>query len=352
MLRRMLKVMVVAGAVTAAVAAGIATAATSRSHGLPTVSLMVGGIDKQIYLPYQLAQDLGFYKKYGVDVQLSTEQNGGVGAEDAMASGQVDMAGAWYVHTIDFQLHGKDVVDVVNLSGAPGEREMCSNGSNVKTPADWAGKSLGVTDLGSGTDDLTLYLAARYHLGSSQINRVGVGDGSTFIAALQHGQITCGMTTQPTVTAIENQNLGYSAIDLATNAGVKKWLGSNLPTAGVLALKSYVDSHKATVQKVVDALVATMHWISTHSAAQIAAKMPAQFVSNELTSRADYVKALAMDKTQFLPDGIMPKSGPATVFKIEKLAGKITGPVNLKTTYTNAFATKANKLEHFKVTTK
>jgi hypothetical protein len=40
------------------------------------------------------------------------------------------------------------------------------------------------------------------------------------------------------------------------------------------------------------------------------------------------------------------------VFKIEKLAGKITGPVNLKTTYTNAFATKANKLEHFKVTTK
>jgi NitT/TauT family transport system substrate-binding protein len=30
---------------------------------MPTVSLMVGGIDKQIYLPYQLAQNLGFYKK-------------------------------------------------------------------------------------------------------------------------------------------------------------------------------------------------------------------------------------------------------------------------------------------------
>src|SRR3954454_17615588 len=93
----------------------------SRSSG-PTVKMMVGGIDKQIYLPYQLAQNLGFYKKYGVNVELSTEQNGGVGAEDAMASGQVDMAGAWYIHAIDFQQHGKDVVDVVNLSGAPGER--------------------------------------------------------------------------------------------------------------------------------------------------------------------------------------------------------------------------------------
>ena len=90
---------------------------------------MVGGIDKQIYMHYQLAQNLGFYKKYGVNVKLSTEQNGGVGAEEAMASGQVDMAGAWYMHTIDFQQKGKAIVDVVQLSGAPGEREMCATGS-------------------------------------------------------------------------------------------------------------------------------------------------------------------------------------------------------------------------------
>ena len=103
--------------------------------------MMVGGIDKQIYLPYQLAQNLGFYKKYGVNMQLSTEQTGGVGAETAMVSGQVDMAGAWYVHTIDFQAKGKDVIDVVQLSGAPGEREMCAKGSGVTSPAHWKGKT-------------------------------------------------------------------------------------------------------------------------------------------------------------------------------------------------------------------
>ncbi len=109
--------------------------AASNVSSLPTVTLMVGGIDKQIYLPYQLAQDLGYYKKYGVNVQLSTEQTGGVGAETAMVSGQVDMAGAWYVHAIDFQAKGKNVVDVVQLSGAPGEREMCNKSSGVTTPA-------------------------------------------------------------------------------------------------------------------------------------------------------------------------------------------------------------------------
>jgi len=314
---------------------------------VPTVTLMVGGIDKQIYLPYQLAQDLGFYKKYGVSVQLSTEQSGGVGAETAMVSGQVDMAGAWYVHTIDFQLKGKNVIDVVQLSGAPGEREICGKSSGVSSPADWKGKSVGVTDIGSGTDNLTLYLAARSHLTSKQFSRVAVGAGPTFVASLQHGRIACGMTTQPTVNAIEKQGIGTSVIDLASTSGAQQWLGGAYPAAGVLARADWVASHQATVQKVVDALVATMHWINTHSAADIANAMPAAFVSNGLTTKADYIAALAQDKGQFLPDGMMPASGPATVLAIDKLAGNVTGPVNLASTYTNQYAIAANKLEGY-----
>jgi NitT/TauT family transport system substrate-binding protein len=328
---------------------GLSTTGSSAAaaSSLPTVTLMVGGIDKQIYLPYQLAQDLGFYQKYGVNVQLSTEQNGGVGAEDAMVSGQVDMAGAWYVHTIDFQVKGKDVVDVVQLSGAPGEREMCAKSSGIASPADWKGKSLGVTDIGSGTDHLTLYLAARYHLTSSEINRVAVGAGPTFVAALQHNRIACGMTTQPTAGAVETQGIGTSVINLATTSGAQQWLGGAYPAAAVLARADWVASHQAVVQKVVDALVATMHWISTHSAADIANAMPAAFVSNGLTTKADYIAELAQDKGQFLPDGMMPASGPATVLAIEKFVGNVTGPVNLSATYTNQYAIAANQLEGF-----
>ena len=230
---------------------------------MPTVTMMVGGIDKQIYLPYQLAQSLGFYKKYGVNMVLSTELSGGVGAEDAMASGQVDLAGAWYVHTINFQLKGKAVEDVAQLSGAPGERIMCATGTHITSPTQWKGQSIGVTDLGSGTDQLTQYLAARYGLKhGTDYSTIAAGDGTTMIAALKHHKILCGMTTQPTVAAIEKLGVGYPAFDLTTTAGVKKWLGGFVPTAGVLALTSWVNSNQATVQKVVDALVATMHWIS------------------------------------------------------------------------------------------
>jgi NitT/TauT family transport system substrate-binding protein len=327
---------------------GVSNAAnTSAGSKLATVTMMVGGIDKQIYLPYQLAQNLGYFKKYGVNMQLSTEQQGGVGAEEAMASGQVDLAGAWYVHTIDFQEKGKDVISIVQLSGAPGEREMCAKSSGISSPAQWKGKTLGVTDIGSGTDELTEYLAHRYGLATSEYNRAAVGAGPTFVAALQNNRIACGMTSQPTAGAIQSKGIGDTSMNLATTGGAQQWLGGAYPAAGVLARADWVASHKQVAQDVVDAMVATMHWIATHSAAQIANAMPAQFVSNGLTTKGDYISELASDKGQFLPDGMMPASGPDTVLAVEKLVGNAPRPINLAGTYTNSFAIAANKLEGY-----
>jgi NitT/TauT family transport system substrate-binding protein len=344
-------------AAAGAIAALGVTACSSSGSGssgagsMPTVKLMVGGIDKQIYLPYQLAQDLGFYKKYGVKVELSTESNGGVGAEDAMASGQVDMAGAWYIHTIDFQSKGKDVIDVVQLSGAPGEREMCGTNSGVHSAADFKGKSLGVTDLGSGTDELTQFLASQQGISHSQYHTVAVHDGATVVGAIQGGSVQCAMTTQPTVGALEAKKLAYPAIDLATTKGATAALGADWPAASVLARADWVKSHQKAVQSVVDALVATMHWIATHSAADIANALPKDFVQNSTITKAQYIAGLTTDKGQFLPDGIMPAGGPKTVLAMEKLIGVDTNKVTLSHTFTNSYAVKANKLEGFKITT-
>jgi len=326
------------------------SASSSGAASTPTVKIMVGGIDKQIYLPYQLAQSLGLYKKYGVNVELSTEQNGGVGAEDAMASGQVDFAGAWYIHTVDFQSKGKDVINVVQLSGAPGERIMCATGSNVHSPADFKGKTMGVTDLGSGTDELTQFLATKAGLQKSDYHTLAVGAGATAIAALQRHSADCVMTTQPTVGSLEAQKIAYSAVDLATASGATKVLGGDWPAAGLLGNADWVKAHKDATQKVVNALVATMQWIHSHSAADIANKLPADFVQNATISKDQYIAGLDADKGQFLPDGIMPAGGPTVVFAMEKANGVDTSKVKVADTFTNEYAQAANKLEGTKVT--
>ncbi|MGW7240954.1 ABC transporter substrate-binding protein [Streptomyces sp. NPDC054804] len=119
----------------------------------------------------------------------------------------------------------------------------------------------------------------------AHVVEIGVGAGSTAIAALQNGKVDCVMTTQPTVTAIQKKGVGTSAIDLATTDGATAAMGGAYPAASVLARTDWVNSHKATVQKVVDALVATMHWINTRSATDIADKLPASFVSNQLVTQ-------------------------------------------------------------------
>ncbi|WP_205786956.1 ABC transporter substrate-binding protein [Specibacter cremeus] len=355
----MMKHKIYAVAATGAIALSLAacgggnssSGSNAGSASVPTVKLMVGGIDKQIYLPYQLAEQLGYYKKYGVNVELSTEQNGGVGAEDAMASGQVDMAGAWYVHTVDFQSKGKDVINLVQLSGAPGEREMCGVNSGVHSAADFKGKTLGVTDLGSGTDELTQFVASKQGVTKKDYHTLAVGAGSTAIAAIQRGSADCVMTTQPTVGALLSKKLAYTAVDLATADGATKALGGDWPAAGLLANASWVNAHEDAAQKVVDALVATMHWINTHSAADIADKLPASYVQNSTISKDQYIAGLTTDKGQFLPDGIMPAGGPKVIFAMEKGNGVDTSKVTIAGTFTNKYAIAANKLEGFTTTT-
>lgn len=324
--------------------------APAMAENMPTVTLMVGGIDKQIYLEYQLAESLGMFKKYGINMKLSTEQSGGVGAEDAVISGQVDMAGAWYNHTIEFQEKGKNVIDIVQLAVAPGERIMCAKGSDVKQPADWKGKSVGVTDLGSGTDALVSYVSARAGMKPTDYTKIAAGAGQTMIAALKFKKAICGITSQPTVNAVEKLGVGYSAIDLSTGAGVQKWLGGAYPAASVLVTADWAAKHPKETQGVVNAMVATLAWMKTHTAADVANVMPKDFVSNQLTSKDEYIAALKKDWGQFNLEGLgtMPESGPQTVLDIEKAGGKVKGQIDLAKTYTNDYVDAAKKLEGLK----
>ena len=50
---------------------------------------MVGGIDKQIYLPAKLAAQLGFFKEQGLDVELFNSTSGSQAAATALLAREV-----------------------------------------------------------------------------------------------------------------------------------------------------------------------------------------------------------------------------------------------------------------------
>ena len=72
------------------------------ASGRPQVTIMVGGIDKVIYLPAMLTQQLVYFDDEGVDVKLLTEPSG-ASAENVLVAGQVQGVVGFYDHTITLQ---------------------------------------------------------------------------------------------------------------------------------------------------------------------------------------------------------------------------------------------------------
>ncbi|MFI7502555.1 ABC transporter substrate-binding protein [Streptomyces sp. NPDC049687] len=305
------------------------------------VKIMVGGLDKVIYLPAMLTQRLGYFDAEGLDVEMLSEP-AGVQAETALVSGQVQGAVGFYDHTLDLQVKGKAVESVVQFSQAPGEVEVVSTKAegDITSPKDFKGKKLGVTGLGASTDFLTKYLAVKNGVKVSEFTPVAVGAGPTFISALEKGAIDAGMTTDPTVANILDKKAGKVLIDMRTPQGSEEALGGPYPSSSLYMQTDWVNSHKDTVQKLANAFVKTLKWMSTHSASEIADKMPADYSQGNKTL---YAVAIKSTLPMFTRDGVMPKDGPETVEKVLKAFNPNiqNADVDLSKTYTTEFVEKA-----------
>jgi sulfonate transport system substrate-binding protein len=335
-----------ATAAVAALAAGLTACGGSdsssgggSSSAAPKVTLMVGGLDKVIYMPAKLTEQLGYFKDAGVDVSLKEEPSG-ADAETLMLANQVDGVVGFYDHTVVIQPSGKCLESVVQFSKAPGEVEVVGKKSSITSPADFKGKHLGVTSPGSSTDFLTQALAGKAGVQTSEYTTVKAGAGDTFIAALDQGAIDAGMTTDPTVARLVDSGDGKVLIDMRTEEGSKKALGGAYPSSSLYMQCSYVQSHKEAVQKLADAFVRTLKWMSSHSAQQIADKMPADYAGSDKNLYVDSVKATL---PMFTSDGVMPADGPQTVLDVlgkynPALKGK---KVDLSKTYTTQFVKAA-----------
>lgn len=323
----------------AVVAVAAAIGAPSGAHAADKFTIMVGGIEKQIYLPAALAESLAYFKDEGLDVQILNE-GAGVNAEKELLAGAVQGVVGFYDHCVDLQPKGKFVESVVQFSQAPGEVEMVSTRHpEIKSMADIKGRTLGVTGLGSSTNFLTQYLATRAGVPVGQYTVLGVGAGTTFIAAMQQDRIQLGMTTEPTISRLLATGQARVLVDMRDVAKTKEALGGTYPAASFYMETSYVDSHKELVQKLANAFVKTLKYIHTHTAAEITDKMPKSFYAAD---KAAYVKALADGKAMFTPDGVMPEGGPETVLAVLQAKESMKGKkVDLSKTYTTEFVKNA-----------
>ncbi len=318
------------------------TPATVGTVQTVSLKIMVGGLAKQIYLPNMLAQQLGYFNDEHLNVTL-IDEGSGQASEDEVLAGNVDAGSGAYVHPMVLNALGKKIETICQFGIAPGEAEVLDarKAGSIQSPNDLQGKNLGVTELGSGTHTLTLAILGKAGIDPTKEHFVAVGAGDTFIAAIDHQTIDAGMTTEPTISRLTSSGKGKVLVDLRTPASTRAALGGDYPFIGIFAKNDWVNSNKDVAQRLVNAYVKTLKFIHSHSAAEIAAKMPADYYAG---NQDLYVTALKNQISIFGSDCKMPLGGPETVMKIQQdyvpsFKGKSS---NLSETYTNQFADNAS----------
>jgi len=326
-----------------AASAAPATSAAAATQAAPAkVSIMVGGLNKQIYLPNKLTEALGYFKDQNLDVDLIDEPSGKDTTVEVVA-GNVDFGSGSYDHTIDIAAAGKQITMVALLLQEPGEFVMVSKqkADTLKSPKDLKGANAGVTSLGSGTHTLMRAIVTKAGLQISDVNYVAAGAGDTFIAAMKQGKIDVGVTTQPTVLRLQKTGDGQIFVDLSKPETTRAALGGDYPFISIFTRADYIAKNKDVTQRVVNAYVKTLKWIATHSPLEIAEKLPADYYGGD---KDGYVQALKDSMGMFSPDGKMTKGAPEFELSLLKQFNENVQKnpnVDLSKTYTDEFVNAA-----------
>jgi NitT/TauT family transport system substrate-binding protein len=305
-----------------------------------TVQMAVGGQTQFIYLPLTLASQLGYFKDEGLTVNIS-DLRGGSEAVAALMSGSVDAVTGFYEHTIRARAQGKRLVMVALFDRYPGVVLMVGKRhlDTVQVIKDLVGKPVGVTAVGSSTDQLLKYLLRKNELDPQAIPVVTAGV-TTMLAALQQDQIWAGVIVDPLATKLERDGIARPLYDTRTEQGTLDIFGGPWPGGGLYTTGDFVLQHPRIVQKLVNAGLRALRYIKEHSPEEIAAAMPPSFWAGD---RDQYVSSLRANIGLYSTDGIMPEDGASNVLKTLSLVDQTISQakIDLKQTYDNSFVAKA-----------
>ncbi|MET3552668.1 ABC transporter substrate-binding protein [Burkholderia sp. 567] len=316
----------------------LALCAVPAGYAQP-IRLMIGGASKLIYLPVILADQLGYFRREGLEVRVMSSP-AGIDVSTELVAGAIEGAVGYYDHVIVLQSRGMDVQSVVVLGQSAGVVELARAASNMQTMAGARGRKLGVTGFGSSTYVLTRYLAKHAGLAPDAYTLVPLATEAAFEQGITSGRIDAGMTEEPTATRLLSRGAAQPLVDLRSTADTRTQLRGPYVGACVYMRREWIDAHPDETARLVRALRAALRLIRTHNPAEIEAVVPASLKDGNAVI---YRKALGVMKPAFSPTGHMPAGAPSTVLAIVADVDADVSPqhVDLTRTWTDRFVDAA-----------
>jgi NitT/TauT family transport system substrate-binding protein len=267
------------------------------------VRLAVGSLPGNVvYLQIDLARALHYFQDEGLDV-TSRFFDGGTEAAKALARSE-------------FEFSANSIDHAIKLRGASGNPDLRMVASFTDLPCvtlvvrrdlrprirsirDLKGARVGVTAIGAGTHVLLASVLQRAGFTLNDVTVVRAGAGDTMIAAIRNHEIEAGMATDPATTRLLLSGDASILLDMSDEEETATVFAGRYQFTGLMARAEVLRNRPALAQKMVNAVVRANRFIASHSAAQIAAALPADIVGD----RYIFVKSLEHSRPGLSKDG-------------------------------------------------
>ena len=278
----------------------------------PKITIGVGGKSLFYYLPLTIAEQKGYFKDEGLDVEIA-DFPGGAKTLEALIGGSVDIVSGAYEHTITQQAKGQSIEAVV-LQGKNAGIVLAvpkAKAAAYKGPADLKGMKIGVTAPGSSTNMFVNILLAKEGLPPDAVSIVGVGAGAGAVAIMKRGDIDAMANLDPVIAQLESDGTAVAVIDTRTAKGMSQVYGGAYAAGCIYAKTDFVQKNPRKVQAVVNAIVRALRFIQHSTPEQVVATVPTTFY----TDKALYTAAFKANLDNFNHDGSIPMAAAQSVYK-------------------------------------
>jgi NitT/TauT family transport system substrate-binding protein len=324
------------------VGASLAVLALASAAATAKVTIAIGGSVCLCYLPTVLAEQLGEYKKAGVEIELINFK-GGSQALTAVIGGSADVVSGYYDHCVNLAAKNQNLQAFVVYDRYPGLVLGVSprHATEINSLRDIAGKKVGVSAPGSSTDFFLKYLLVKSGVDPDSVAVIGIGLDATAVAAMEQGTVDAAVMLDPTPTLLAGKFPGLKILsDTRTQADTLSVFGGEYPGGALYTRSDWIAKHEKETQALTGAILATLRWIHSHTAEEIMAKMPEDLVG---PNKALYLAALKNTLPMYSNTGRMdPKGAEAVLNVFSQSSPEVAkAKIDLVKTYTNRFVEQA-----------
>lgn len=210
--------------------------------------------------PLWVTQELGFFRKYGVDAQIVFIESGTTTVQSLIAKDVAfaQMAGAGVIQS---RLRGADVVLIAGFLNTMDYQLMVNK--TIARPDQLKGKNLAVSRFGSSSDFATRFALEKFGLSPDKdVTILEIGTQPARFSALESGRIQAAMVAVP--LTLKAKALGYHALaDL-------QMLGLEYQHTGLATSQALIKSRPDLVRNVMKAYVEGIHYYKTHRSESLA----------------------------------------------------------------------------------